>query len=93
MNKVYRSRTYTKTSMLHADSSHSREIPSNLRLVSWDELKNCADSKFLGKGAFAKCFVAHLHYSADIRLPTRKLTVINHFTDDLLISILTKNHE
>ena len=23
-------------------------------------MKNCADSKFLGKGAFAKCFVAHL---------------------------------
>lgn len=61
MNRVYRSRT--KASMRHTDSSGAhgrREIPSNLRLIAWNELEKCVESKLIGKGAFAKCFVAQL---------------------------------
>ena len=50
----------TKASILHTSSSQDCQIPSTVRLVAWSEVKKSKLYNFIGKGAFAKCFVAQM---------------------------------
>ena len=67
----------TKASILHISSSQDCQIPSTVRLVAWSEVKKSKLYNFIGKGAFAKCFVFHgycggdtsLHIHAALHLP------------------------
>lgn len=58
--QLFRSVSCTKASVLHTFNNQDCQLPSTVRLIVWTEVKKSKSRNFIGKGAFAKCFVAQM---------------------------------
>ena len=59
IQRLFPARSCTKPSMSRV-SKKLCELPPIIRTIKWDEIKAAMSCNLVGKGAFAKCYIAQM---------------------------------